>query len=171
MCLCMCTHARVHTRTRVLCAHCTHARGHRVRDHGRVGQVVLCEDDLNYVEDTALSNLKLVIGFAGVGSSGVSHAYPAAFPKNWMITGGILGHAQALINPYIYGLRWRDSVLLLGGSSDGLQVAKTKVSDEPTDATTVDMTPPTPAPSAPPSPPASERATTPEGQRRIAWEA
>jgi len=56
----------------------------RILDDAAIN-VVLCEDDLNYVEDTALSNLKLVIGFAGVGSSGVSHAYPAAFPKNWWV--------------------------------------------------------------------------------------
>ena len=31
-----------------------------------------------------------------------------------MIAGGIMGHAQALINPYVYGVRWRRSALALG---------------------------------------------------------
>merc|ERR1712146_760508 len=35
----------------------------------------------------------------------------AAFPSGYMITGAILGHAQALINPYLYGVRWRHTVL------------------------------------------------------------
>ena len=56
----------------------------RILDDAAIN-VVLNEDEMHYVEDTALSNLKLVVGFAGVGSSGVSHAYPAAFPKNWWV--------------------------------------------------------------------------------------
>lgn len=50
-------------------------------------QVVLDETHmgLNYQEDSALSNLKLVVGFAGVGASLVSHVYPAPFPKNWFV--------------------------------------------------------------------------------------
>ena len=43
------------------------------------------EEGLGYAEDTALSNLKLVVGFAGVGASLVSHVYPAPFPKNWLV--------------------------------------------------------------------------------------
>mmetsp|Transcript_773 Transcript_773/g.1579 ORF Transcript_773/g.1579 Transcript_773/m.1579 type:complete len:222 (+) Transcript_773:20-685(+) len=52
-----------------------------------VVQVVLDDSDegLGYVEDSALSNLKLVVGFAGVGASLVSHVYPAPFPKNWLV--------------------------------------------------------------------------------------
>lgn len=42
------------------------------------------EEGLGYKEDIALSNLKLVVGFAGVGASLVSHVYPAPFPKNWL---------------------------------------------------------------------------------------
>ncbi|KAL1523669.1 hypothetical protein AB1Y20_018603 [Prymnesium parvum] len=37
-----------------------------------------------------------------------------AFPSGYHISGGILGHAQALINPYLYGVRWRKSLLTLG---------------------------------------------------------
>ena len=43
------------------------------------------DDGLAYVEDVGLSNLKLVVGFAGVGASLVSHVYPAPFPKNWLV--------------------------------------------------------------------------------------
>lgn len=34
-----------------------------------------------------------------------------AFPPHYMIAGGILGHAQALINPYLYGVRWRAAMV------------------------------------------------------------
>eukprot|EP00966_Prymnesium_polylepis_P171401 3962533-Prymnesium_polylepis.2 len=54
-----------------------------------------------------MSNLKLIIGFASVASSGASHAYPAGFPNNWwvllaccafyFICSGIL---QARANPH-----------------------------------------------------------------------
>lgn len=48
---------------------------------------VLLDDDegYKYVEDTSMSNLKLVVGFAGVGASLVSHVWPATFPKNWWV--------------------------------------------------------------------------------------
>ena len=45
--------------------------------------MLLDSSGLAYEEDTGLSNVKLVVGFAGVGASLVSHVYPAAFPKNW----------------------------------------------------------------------------------------
>ena len=32
-----------------------------------------------------MSNLKLLIGFSGVGASLVSHVYPAPFPRNWWV--------------------------------------------------------------------------------------
>ena len=32
-----------------------------------------------------MSNLKLFVGFIGVGASLVSHVYPAPFPKNWWV--------------------------------------------------------------------------------------
>ena len=37
----------------------------------------------------------------------------ATFPQYFFISGGIMGHAQALINPYVYGVRWRASVLAM----------------------------------------------------------
>merc|ERR1711990_1196461 len=33
--------------------------------------------------------------------------YPDMFPTGYMIAGGASGHAQALINPYLYGVKWR----------------------------------------------------------------
>ena len=33
----------------------------------------------------------------------------------YMIAGGVLGHVQALINPYLYGVRWRNALVRHGG--------------------------------------------------------
>jgi len=48
-------------------------------------KVLLDTNGLAYEEDTGLSNVKLIVGFAGVGASLVSHVYPATFPKNWWV--------------------------------------------------------------------------------------
>jgi hypothetical protein len=45
--------------------------------------------------------------------AGVVGLHGADFPAGYMISGGILGHAQALINPYLYGRRWRESCIAL----------------------------------------------------------
>ena len=37
------------------------------------------------------------------------------FPPHYMIAGGVLGHAQALINPYLYGVRWRNALVRHAG--------------------------------------------------------
>ena len=58
---------------------------------------VLLEDDSDFVEDVALSNFKLVVGFASVGASVVSHVYPAAFPKNWRA--GVCVHRRRASTP------------------------------------------------------------------------
>eukprot|EP00565_Helicotheca_tamesis_P007060 CAMPEP_0185732454 /NCGR_PEP_ID=MMETSP1171-20130828/16241_1 /TAXON_ID=374046 /ORGANISM="Helicotheca tamensis, Strain CCMP826" /LENGTH=230 /DNA_ID=CAMNT_0028401951 /DNA_START=230 /DNA_END=922 /DNA_ORIENTATION=- len=42
--------------------------------------------------------------FIGLGSD---EPYPTMFPAGYMISGGILGHAQAILNPIIYGVYWR----------------------------------------------------------------
>jgi hypothetical protein len=33
-----------------------------------------------------------------------------------------MGHAQALVNPYVYGIRWRRSALQLAAATDGSQL-------------------------------------------------
>ena len=48
-------------------------------------QVLLEDEGLGYEEDTTLSNLKLIVGFGGVGASLVSHVHPAPFPRNWWV--------------------------------------------------------------------------------------
>ena len=48
-------------------------------------KVLLDEDGPGYEEDTGLSNVKLVVGFAGVAASLLSHVYPATFPRNWWV--------------------------------------------------------------------------------------
>ena len=104
-----------------------------------------------------------------------------SFPRGFMLTGGILGHAQALINPYLYGIRWRDSLQLLGGVQQ-LSADKSKAADEaampdmhvPATPASPPSLPPSPpaSQSLPPSPPASERdAIPPPADARVAWEA
>jgi len=48
-----------------------------------VVDVMLDDSSFGYVEDTSMSNLKLVLGFSAVGASLLSHVYPAPFPRNW----------------------------------------------------------------------------------------
>ena len=54
----------------------------------------------------------------------------ASFPRGFFISGGIMGHLQALINPYIYGIRWRSSVLAM---EDGAGVKKMAVTPDATE--------------------------------------
>merc|ERR1719247_1535647 len=72
----------------------------------------------------------------------------ADFPDHYMISGGVMGHAQALINPYIYGVRWRRSALMLTGEGKGITVSP-EPPVTPSQANVI-------APSAPPSPPGSQ---------------
>ena len=48
-----------------------------------------------------------------------------AFPQYYMISGGVMGHAQALINPYVYGVRWRRSSLRIDGNKEIVLDSKT----------------------------------------------
>jgi len=73
------------------------------------------------------------------------------FPQHYMIAGGVMGHAQALINPYVYGIRWRRSALSL---SDKLTKESNAVMPEP--AATPVTSAAVDVPSAPPSPPQVE---------------
>jgi len=57
----------------------------RLLDDAVIHIILDPEEGHGYVEDTSMSNLKLVVGFAGVGASLVSHVYPAPFPKNWWV--------------------------------------------------------------------------------------
>jgi len=87
-----------------------------------------------------------IMGLAGV-----------AFPPRFMITGAVLGHAQAIINPLVYGLRWRKSALTLGSAKDITKVCVTEdmapqASSTPTQRDAFGGA----APSLPPSPPASD---------------
>lgn len=67
----------------------------------------------------------------------------APFPTRYMISGGVMGHAQALLNPYIYGVRWRRSACALSGTKSETP-AHTKVSvSQPSASTDVDETPST----------------------------
>tara|TARA_B110001452_G_C15225996_1_gene424913 strand:+ start:187 stop:1023 length:837 start_codon:yes stop_codon:yes gene_type:complete len=71
------------------------------------------------VWEKKLDLLLLVLGFLSAWvlwpPAAVIGLADGTFPKYYMITGAILGHAQALINPYIYGIRWR-TAMLTGGS-------------------------------------------------------
>jgi hypothetical protein len=57
----------------------------RLMDDAAIAVVLDEEEGHGYVEDTSMSNLKLIIGFAGVGGSLLSHVYPATFPRNWWV--------------------------------------------------------------------------------------
>jgi len=54
----------------------------------------------------------------------------SAFPQHYMISGGILGHAQAIVNPIVYGLRWRSTVV--GAGAGAAPMSKMKPSDSVT---------------------------------------
>ena len=57
----------------------------RLMDDAAIAVILDEEDGHGYTEDTSMSNLKLIVGFAGVGGSLLSHVYPATFPRNWWV--------------------------------------------------------------------------------------
>lgn len=54
-------------------------------------------------------------------AAGSDETYPGMFPKGYMLAGAVLGHMQALINPALYGLKWRSWFIV---SPPEVQVAK-----------------------------------------------
>lgn len=72
--------------------------------------------DLYLIGASLLSAWTLWVPACIIGLAGGS------FPSRYMLSGGVMGHAQALINPYVYGLRWRRSVLAMGSSGKGILV-------------------------------------------------
>jgi len=92
----------------------------RLMDDAAINVMLDNEDGLGYEEDTSLSNLKLVIGFASVGASLVSHAYPATFPKNWWVllwcvTFYFVGSG---ILQFMLSFMELESILLVSGKKD-----------------------------------------------------
>ena len=87
----------------------------------------------------------------------------------------IIIFAQALINPYLYGIRWRDSLLVVGGGAP-TALNKTAAIDSSVDSPpesasspAVPMVPATP-PSLPASPPGSTRPSSAATEgRKEAW--
>jgi len=57
----------------------------RILDDAVIKVLLDPKGKLGYEEDVAMSNVKLVVGFSAVGSSLVSHVYPATFPKNYWV--------------------------------------------------------------------------------------
>mmetsp|Transcript_3004 Transcript_3004/g.5078 ORF Transcript_3004/g.5078 Transcript_3004/m.5078 type:complete len:250 (+) Transcript_3004:63-812(+) len=84
-------------------------------------KVVLESSELGYEEDTALSNVKLIIGFAGVGASLLSHVYPAPFPKNWWVLLGCCAwyFIASGILQLLLSFVELESILLMRGKRDG----------------------------------------------------
>lgn len=74
--------------------------------------------------------LWLPASFIGLGGG--------TFPRYYFVTAGVSGHAQALINPFVYGILWRRSALRLQLTSG----SKTETVDDP--VIQVDATPPSP---------------------------
>ena len=66
-----------------------------------------------------LDLLLLIIGFLSAWvlwpPASIIGLARCTFPPHYMIAGGVLGHAQALINPYLYGVRWREALVRHGG--------------------------------------------------------
>ena len=69
--------------------------------------------------DKPLDLLLLIIGFLSAWvlwpPASIIGLARGTFPPHYMITGGVLGHAQALVNPYLYGVRWRSALVRHGG--------------------------------------------------------
>jgi hypothetical protein len=69
--------------------------------------------------DKRLDLLLLILGFVSAWvlwpPASIIGLARCAFPPHYMIAGGVLGHAQALINPYLYGIRWREALVRHGG--------------------------------------------------------
>ena len=63
--------------------------------------------------------LVLIIGFLSAWvlwpPAAIVGLVGGTFPPSYMIAGAFLGHAQALINPYLYGVRWRNALVRHGG--------------------------------------------------------
>ena len=55
----------------------------RLMDDAVISVILDKDEGHGYEEDTSMSNLKLIIGFAGVGASAGPQAYPGTFPRNW----------------------------------------------------------------------------------------
>ena len=66
-----------------------------------------------------LDLLLLIIGFLSAWvlwpPASIIGLARGTFPPHYMIAGGVLGHAQALVNPYLYGVRWRGALVRHGG--------------------------------------------------------
>ena len=85
----------------------------------------------------------------------------ASFPSWYFPPIGFLAHGQALINPYLYGIRWRRSALQFAAAADDKAQKKPtakSISPGVQDASLeIQVTPPAQSvTSAPPSPPDSE---------------
>jgi len=61
--------------------------------------------------DLALLVLAFLSAWVLWPPAGIIGLSGGSFPKHSMIAGAVLGHAQALINPYLYGVRWRRAMV------------------------------------------------------------
>jgi len=70
-----------------------------------------------------LDLLLLIIGFLSAWvlwpPASIIGLARGTFPPHYMIVGGVLGHAQALVNPYLYGVRWRGAFVRRHGGLVG----------------------------------------------------
>ena len=69
--------------------------------------------------ETPLDLLLLIIGFLSAWvlwpPASIIGLVGGSFPQYYMIAGGVGAHAQALINPFLYGVRWRNALVRHGG--------------------------------------------------------
>ena len=93
-----------------------------------------------------LDLLLLVLGFLSAWvlwpPAGFIGLAGGSFPAYYMIAGGVAGHAQALINPYIYGMRWREAMCRQSGLPSS-ELAKKVATELTAQEEAVGETPPT----------------------------
>ena len=104
----------------LLAATLAHARGHaRIARARRTAAGGPRRLDLYVMAASFLSAWVLWVPACLIGLGG------GAFPRYYMISGGVMGHAQALINPYVYGVRWRRSSLRIEARRKSSLIRKT----------------------------------------------
>lgn len=96
--------------------------GQMTEGYGAITQKFWIAAALSYISAWILW---IPAAFIGLGSD---EPFPEMFPHGYMISGGVLGHAQAILNPMLYGITWRTCFVLTEYvSGSGLKDDKTNI--------------------------------------------